>query len=257
MTQVHVVIPARYNSSRLMGKPLMMIGNKPMVQHVYENAKKAFSSVVVATDCSSVRNAAVAFGAEAIITPDCDSGTDRVAIIAEQMGWGDDDIIINLQGDEPLLLPQLLVALAQELAEQDECKIATIVSPVKSLAEFVDVNVVKAVIRSNGVAQYFSRSPIPYPRCWVSVFNADKVEYDVPNNALKHVGIYAYRKSALLAFSRLSQRSGSYESVEMLEQLRAIECGMSILCITRTDVPELGVDTAGDLDRVREIMECN
>jgi len=235
------VIPARYGSTRLAGKPLAMINGKPMVQHVYENARKAstLASVVVATDDERVVNAVAAFGGEAVMTSTAHtSGTDRVA---EVMRLRNADIAVNVQGDEPLMDPVIIDECVCALTDNPGVGFSTVMKRVPESA-YGDPSVVKVVCDAQGRALYFSRSLIPYPR------------FRTPEFAVfEHIGIYGYTRECL---AQLSQMPPSVlERIEGLEQLRALENGIAIQVVETAFTGELvSVDTQEDLERVRAIL---
>ncbi len=242
----HVVIPARFAAARLPGKPLLKIGGRPLIQWVWERAQSCgAASVTIATDDERICEAARAFGAECAMTRASHaSGTDRVAEVAAQRHFADDDVIVNLQGDEPLIEPQMVAELAAALRERADFDIATAVAPIGSLEEFLDPNCVKAVRAIDGRALYFSRAPLPWPR--------EHSEAGRPasfQGAWRHIGIYAYRTRSLRRFSAASPTP--LEQTEKLEQLRALEHGMRIYCLALTEAPPAGVDTPADLERLR------
>ncbi|MCL5060552.1 MAG: 3-deoxy-manno-octulosonate cytidylyltransferase [Candidatus Thermoplasmatota archaeon] len=245
-----VVIPARYASSRLPGKPLADIGGRPMVLHVLERALQAGAeSVVVATDDARVLQAVEAAGHQALMTsPDHQSGTERLVEVAETLGWADDTLVVNVQGDEPLIDPALIREAARQLVLHDDAVMATLAHPIHDHADFVNPNVVKVVADEAGYALYFSRAPIPWPR------DAFAVQQAMPHElgALRHIGLYAYRAGFLRAYAGLA--SSPLERYEMLEQLRVLWHGHRIsLGITPT-APAPGVDTPEDLERVRSLF---
>ena len=243
----HVVIPARYASSRLPGKLLLRVADKPLIQWVWESARASgAASVLVATDDERIREAAGEFGAECVMTSaQHESGTDRIAEVARLRGFAPDATIVNLQGDEPLMPPAVIAQVAAAL--RPGIDIATAVAPVETLAEFLDTNCVKALRARDGRALYFSRAPVPWPR--------DQVTADRPTvfaGAWRHVGIYAYRVSSLLDFAAWSPTW--LEATEKLEQLRALEHGMRIQLVALAEAPPAGVDTPDDLARVRVLL---
>ncbi len=247
----HAVIPARFASTRLPGKPLAEIAGRPMIQHVHERAAAAgAASVVIATDDARVRDAARAFGADVQMTSASHAtGTDRLAEVALHRGWGDAEVVVNVQGDEPLLPPALARQCAALLAADAAADIATLATPVESLAELMDPAAVKVVRRADGRALYFSRAPIPWHRDAAPEGLASQREFA---GALRHLGIYAYRVGAL---RRLAAAAPSpLETAEKLEQLRALEIGMSIVVGIALERPGPGVDTPADLERVRALL---
>jgi 3-deoxy-manno-octulosonate cytidylyltransferase (CMP-KDO synthetase) len=247
-----VVIPARLNSARLPGKVLLPIGGRPMLHWVCERARESGATqVVVATDDERIRAAAALAGVECVLTASTHpSGTDRIAEVARTLEWAPEDIVVNLQADEPLMPPALLGQVAQLLQEHPAADIATLATPVASAAEFVDPNAVKVVMAEDGRALLFSRAPIPWDR--------DGACAGVPGanshrGALRHIGLYAYRVRSL---SRLSQLPpGPLELREKLEQLRALAHGMQIRVALAIAPPGVDVNTVADLERIREQLE--
>lgn len=237
------VIPARYASTRLPGKPLAVIAGKPMIQHVYERASKALrpEMVLVATDSRLVYDAVVAFGGQAMLTsPDHPTGTDRLAEVAQS--YPDADIIINVQGDEPLIDPNIIDDLAGAFDNDPGLNMATLMTLMDE-DEYHNPSAVKVLTDLNGYALYFSRSLIPYPR----------VKHD-QYNVYKHIGIYAYRRNFLLKYAKLPPTP--HERAESLEQLRALEHGYRIK-VLKTGFKSIGVDTPEDLERVNKLLENN
>jgi 3-deoxy-manno-octulosonate cytidylyltransferase (CMP-KDO synthetase) len=251
MVTFHVVVPARFASTRLPGKPLADIAGKPMIVRVVEAAlKSAAGDVHVATDDERVRAAVEAHGHRVRMTrADHASGTDRIAEVADALGWRDDEIVVNVQGDEPLIEPALIDAVAQTLVRDDEAMVATAAHPLGSAADFFNPNVVKVVCNSVGRALYFSRAPIPWAR---DDFATDRERLPEDLGALRHIGIYAYRVGFLRRFGELSP--SPLERIEALEQLRALWHGYGIRVITVDHAPEPGVDTPEDLERVRRLI---
>ncbi|KAJ7493299.1 3-deoxy-manno-octulosonate cytidylyltransferase [Mycena galericulata] len=253
------VIPARLASTRLPNKPLASIGGKPMVVRVAERARESGAAqVLVATDSDQVAEAARSHGFEAIMTsPDHPSGTDRLAEVATRLGWPDDTIVVNVQGDEPLIDPRLVSDVAAHLAAHPECAMATAAHPIHDLADVFNPNVVKVVLDARGVALYFSRAPIPWARdAWqahwpdISALSTQAVMPATP--VLRHIGLYAYRARFLRDFQGLEQ--APIEIAEALEQLRALWHGERIaVCVTH-ETPLPGVDTPADLARVRALF---
>jgi 3-deoxy-manno-octulosonate cytidylyltransferase (CMP-KDO synthetase) len=246
----HVVIPARFSASRLPGKPLLIIGGRPLIQWVWECAQASgAASVTIATDDDRILRSAVGFGADCAMTsPQHVSGTDRIAEVVRAKGFAPDDIVVNLQGDEPMMPASVVSAVAQALRVRPEVDIATAVAPIGSLAEFLNSNCVKALRARDGRALYFSRAPVPWPR--------DNTVDGAPNcfdGAWRHVGIYGYRVRSLLRFAAWPPTP--LEQREKLEQLRALEHGMQIHLVELAEAPPAGVDTPEDLMRVRSILE--
>ncbi len=248
----HVVIPARYASTRLPGKPLLDIAGRPMVQHVVERAcASGATQVLVATD--DARIAAVVTdprapgrGIAVMTDPALPSGTDRVAAVAAGFGWSDDTIVVNVQGDEPFLPPALIDQVAALLERDAAAGIATLATPIESLEQFMDPNVVKVVTATDGAALYFSRAPIPWTRDGAAAGLASQREF---GDALRHVGIYAYRVGVLRRITSLAP--SSLELREKLEQLRAMQNGVRIVVGTCVEAPGPGVDTEQDLEHAR------
>lgn len=239
--RVVCIIPARYASTRLPGKPLLEIAGKPMIRHVVEQVKKAATvdRILVATDDERIYNAVVDFGGEAWLTrDDHPTGTDRLAEVAEQLPEA--ELILNVQGDEPLIPPQAIDALVEAFDGRPELQMATLVTPLAE-EEAGNPAVVKAVASLDGHAMFFSRSLIPYPR-----------NLGAYSTAFKHIGVYAYRRDFLLQFARLAPTP--LELTESLEQLRALEHGYQIRLI-ETPFRSIGVDTPEDLERVRQIFQ--
>ncbi|HUI61743.1 MAG TPA: 3-deoxy-manno-octulosonate cytidylyltransferase [Steroidobacteraceae bacterium] len=246
-----VVIPARYASSRLPGKVLLSMGGKPMLQWVYERARASGAQeVLIATDDLLVVGAAHSFGADTVMTSaQHTSGTDRIAEVARRRGWLDTDIVVNVQGDEPLLPPSLIDQVAMALRDDSEAGIATLATPVESLAELLDPNAVKVVAAADGRALYFSRAPIPWNRDEAPAGLASQSSFA---GTRRHVGIYAYRVGALLRLSAL--QPGVLERREKLEQLRALENGIGIRVLDAAERPGPDVNTPADLERVGALL---
>jgi 3-deoxy-manno-octulosonate cytidylyltransferase (CMP-KDO synthetase) len=249
----HVVIPARYASTRLPGKPLLDIGGRTMIQRVVEQAcASGADEVLVATDderiAAAVHDPRRPGRAIAILTdPDLPSGTDRVAVVAAVRGWSNETVVVNVQGDEPFLPPALVAQAAQLLEADPAAQVATLATPVMSLDEFMDPNVVKVVTALDGAALYFSRAPVPWSRDGAPAGPASQREFA---GAMRHVGLYAYRADALRRITALPPTA--LEQREKLEQLRALEHGIRIVVGTCTERPAPGVDTAADLERARQ-----
>lgn len=247
-----VVIPARYASTRLPGKPLADIGGKPMVVRVAERARQSGADEVwVATDHEGVARAVRAHGFNACLTsPDHASGTDRIAEVARQRGWGTEEVVVNVQGDEPLIAPELIGAVARHLHEHPLAAISTACHSLREYAEMFNPNVVKVVLDHAGYALYFSRAPIPYARdAW-----ANAAPPLLPDGfpAFRHIGIYAYRVGFLEVYGGLS--AAAIEQHEALEQLRALWHGYRISVAQTDTAPAAGVDTPADLERVRALI---
>jgi 3-deoxy-manno-octulosonate cytidylyltransferase (CMP-KDO synthetase) len=245
----HVIIPARFGSARLPGKPLAMIGERPLIQWVWQSAVASGAfSVLIATDDERIRAAALEFGADCLMTsPHHASGTDRIAEVVRAKGFAADDVIVNLQGDEPTMPAEVVAKTAQALRDVASRDIATAVAPIASLREFLDPNCVKALRANDGRALYFSRAPVPWPRD--SVVDHQAAAF---SGAWRHIGIYAYRVRSLLQFAAWPPTP--LETTEKLEQLRALEHGMHIHLVTLAHSPPAGVDTPEDLERVRAAL---
>ena len=240
-----VVIPARLGSTRLPRKPLADIGGKPMVIRVAERAKQSLAqSVVVATDSPEIQAACDEHRIECLLTsPDHPTGTDRIAEVAELLKLPANTLVVNVQGDEPLIPPELINEVAQTLANHSQCAISTVAVPIKDETEITNPNVVKVVLNRHGEALYFSRAPIPFVR---DRETTQKIDH------LRHLGIYAYRADFLQAFTRLEPAPP--EQAEALEQLRALWNGYRIAVHIADQAPPAGVDTPEDLERVRQVL---
>jgi 3-deoxy-manno-octulosonate cytidylyltransferase (CMP-KDO synthetase) len=246
-----VVIPARYASARLPGKALLPIAGKPMVQWVYEHSCAAGAAeVLIATDDERILGAARSFGGEAVLTSRAHaSGSDRVAEVARARGWPPADIVVNVQGDEPLMPAVVIGQVAALLAARPHADIATLATPIESLDELMDPNVVKVVADAQGRALYFSRAPIPWNRDGAPAGLASQRDCA---GAWRHRGIYAYRVAALLRLAQLPP--GALEEREKLEQLRALEHGLSIYVAEAIQQPGPDVNTLADLERVAALI---
>ena len=242
-----VVIPARYASTRLPGKPLREINGKPMIEHVYRRGRESCArDVVIATDDERIAEACEAFGANVCMTGDQHrSGTERIAEVADLMNWSDETIVINLQGDEPTM-PAELIDQCAALLDGSLADIATLASPILSDEDFANPNVVKVVLDDDGLAIYFSRATIPYPRDAARLAEARAA-------ALHHHGIYAYRCGVLRRL--VASAPSALELAEHLEQLRALSLGMSIKVGVPSVRPGAGVDTEEDLAAAARELE--
>lgn len=248
MTAFRVVIPARYASQRLPGKPLLDIAGKPMIQHVYDRAcESGAEEVVIATDDARIREAAEAFADQVCMTSnEHTSGTDRIAEVVRVLQWPDDTVVVNLQGDEPLMPPSLLTQVANTLVSHSESEMATLAVPLTDPHQLFDPNAVKVVVDRKGYALYFSRATIPWKR---DVFDDQThVQMDWLNGLYRHLGIYAYRAGFLSGYAGLPV--SPIERMESLEQLRVMWNGGRIAVDIAADAPPAGVDTADDLARV-------
>ena len=246
----HVIIPARFGSVRLPGKPLAMMGERPLIQWVWQSAvASGAASVLIATDDERIRAAAGKFGADCLMTSaQHASGTDRIAEVVRAREFAADDIVVNLQGDEPTMPAEVIAKVAGVLRDVAFRDIATAVAPIASLREFLDPNCVKALRAADGRALYFSRAPVPWPRD--SVVAGEPASFA---GAWRHIGIYAYRVRSLLQFAAWPPTA--LETTEKLEQLRALEHGMHIHLVTLAHSPPAGVDTPEDLERVRAALQ--
>jgi 3-deoxy-manno-octulosonate cytidylyltransferase (CMP-KDO synthetase) len=246
MSNFAVVIPARYASERLPGKPLRKIAGKDLLQHVFERATESDADqVVVATDDDRIEQAARKFGADVCMTsPGHRSGTERLAEVARLRRWADDLVVVNLQGDEPMM-PAALINQCASLLKPSDVVMATLASPVASLADFHDPNVVKVLVDANRDAIYFSRAAIPHPR-------SSSMRDIAIQTALHHHGIYAYRVATLQQI--VAAAPSQLEQIEQLEQLRALELGIRIRVGRPAGRPGPGVDTEADLLRVERLI---
>ena len=242
-----VVIPARYQSTRLPGKPLANIAGKPMVQWVYEQAMQAGAErVIIATDDARVEQAVLAFGGTVCMTsPDHQSGTERLAEVVKLMGIEDDHIIVNVQGDEPLIPPSIIRQVADNLAAS-QAPMATLAVEISHEDEVFNPNAVKVVTDKDGYALYFSRATIPWDR---DNFAKDKT---VVQPLMRHIGIYAYRAGFINTY--IQWPASQLEKIECLEQLRVLWYGEKIHVAVALEAPPAGVDTPEDLDAVRRIV---
>jgi len=241
--KVTVIIPARYGSSRLEGKPLADIAGKPMIQHVYERASEAsgLDEVLVATDDERIFNAVIGFGGKAVMTsPDHQTGTDRLAEVARTL---DSDIIVNVQGDEPLMTPKMIEDAVAPLVKDRSIKMGTLKTLIRNPEDLHDSAVAKLVVDKDDFALYFSRSPIPFLR-EDGGMACDTVYY-------KHIGLYVYDREFLLDYAKMPQTP--LEKAERLEQLRALENGCRIKAVT-TQESSIGVDTPEGLEKVRALF---
>lgn len=254
MSAFVVVIPARFASTRLPGKMLADLAGLPMVVRVARQAaKSSATSVVIAADHEDILHAVAAHGEKGLLTnPNHPSGTDRLAEAAELLDLPDDAIVVNVQGDEPLLPSGLIDKVAQQLVDHPTASIATLCHPIHEAAEFFNPNVVKVVFDQHGRAMTFSRAPIPYAR---DAFANDKATLPAGLPAFRHIGIYAYRVSFLRAYRGLTPTA--LEQFEALEQLRAMWHGYEISVAVVDEPPPAGVDTADDLARVRAWLAAN
>ncbi|MBE0489507.1 MAG: 3-deoxy-manno-octulosonate cytidylyltransferase [Halomonas sp.] len=246
------VIPARFASSRLPGKPLAQIAGRPMVAHVWRRACESRAvRVVVATDDPRIEQAMLAEGAEVLMTrADHPSGTDRLAEVAERLGLADDAVLVNVQGDEPLIPATLIDQVADRLFDDPEASIATLAEPISDVESLFNPNVVKVVRALSGRALYFSRAPIPWDRD-AFAFRPELLETDA---WLRHIGLYAYRAGFLGEYRDWAP--SPLEQLEQLEQLRALHHGHAIQVALVREPHPAGVDTAEDLARVRALLDA-
>jgi 3-deoxy-manno-octulosonate cytidylyltransferase (CMP-KDO synthetase) len=244
-----VIIPARYASTRLPGKPLVDINGKPMVVHVLERARESGAErVIVATDNEEVREAVQAVGGEVCMTrADHQSGTERLAEVVEKCGFSDETVIVNVQGDEPMIPPAIIRQVADNLAARRDVGMATLAVPIESAEEAFNPNAVKVVMDAQGYALYFSRATIPWDR---DRFAASRET--IGDSFLRHIGIYGYRAGFIRRY--VSWQTSPLEQIEMLEQLRVLWYGERIHVDVASVVPGTGVDTPEDLERVRQAM---
>ena len=249
----YVVIPARYASTRLPAKPLKEIAGKPMIQHVYERASESGATqVIIATDDARIETVAKTFGARVCMTSTAhNSGTDRLQEVVAQLGLSATDIVVNVQGDEPLIPAAVINQVAENLAQNQFASVATLSEPIHSLDDFRNPNIVKVVADQAGKALYFSRAPIPWPRDHFARTDINSLPDNFP--AQRHIGIYAYRVALLNRFITWSQ--AVLEQIESLEQLRVLANGEVIHIAEACAAVPGGVDTEADLLRVKAILE--
>jgi 3-deoxy-manno-octulosonate cytidylyltransferase (CMP-KDO synthetase) len=252
MTSFVAVIPARYASSRLPGKPLLDIGGKPMVVHVAEKALASGARAVwIATDHDEILQTVKRHGFNACLTSDQHpTGTDRIAETVQQLKLSDDEIVVNVQGDEPLIDPKIIKAVAEDLNRHKEASVATMAHPIHDAAEMFNPNIVKVVIDQRGYGLYFSRAPIPYAR---DAFAKTKDTLPQGLPVYRHLGLYAYRVSFLKQYPKLT--AADIEKFEALEQLRVLAHGYKISVALTDAAPEAGIDTEQDVVRVRKLFD--
>jgi 3-deoxy-manno-octulosonate cytidylyltransferase (CMP-KDO synthetase) len=238
------IIPARFASTRLMGKPLADIGGKPLIQHTYESASKSklMNKIIIAVDDEKVAQVCTDFGAEVVLTPkDIQTGSDRIAyVVKKKKGF---NIVVNIQGDEPFIKGKMIDQAIEPLLFDKEVNVSTLVKRIQSVKELKSPDNVKVVFDYQNYALYFSRSPIPYVRNAVSAKKAID-----ENEVFKHIGLYVYRRETLLKFTKL--KPTDLEMTEKLEQLRMLEKGINIKVVV-TELDTIGVDTPEDLKRAR------
>ncbi|WP_299497040.1 3-deoxy-manno-octulosonate cytidylyltransferase [uncultured Shewanella sp.] len=250
--QYKIVIPARFASTRLPGKPLMKIAGKPMIWHTYQRALETLignKNIIIATDHAETGHIASDFGANVVMTSsEHESGTSRLAEVARRLSWDENTIVVNLQGDEPLLEPELIELTAKTLSDHPKAGMATLGCQIKQQEDLLNPNCVKVVCDRNGKAIYFSRSAIPFARD-----GFEQAHFNTPSNPWRrHIGMYAYRVSALYQYQ--SWPSSVLEELEKLEQLRAIFNDVHIQVALIDKAPRHGVDTFDDLEKVRSIV---
>ncbi|MCW8355856.1 3-deoxy-manno-octulosonate cytidylyltransferase [Marinomonas pontica] len=251
LPEFHIVIPARYASQRFPQKLMADLGGKPVLQWVYELALKAGAkSVIVATDHEIIQKAALEFGATVVMTrDDHENGTERLAEVAAKMGWQSDEIVVNVQGDEPFLPVDLIHSAVMALSRDQDAEMATVACPIEQLEDFFNPNVVKVICDEKQRALYFSRSPMPWDRDGFAS-NSDRIGVlpaDFP--ALRHIGLYVYRASLLARYADLPM--SPMERWEKLEQLRFLHQGIKVQVAMAEGLPTHGVDTPEDLEKLR------
>ena len=254
---VIAIIPARYSSTRLEGKLLLLINSKPLILHTLEQTKKAgnINRVIVATDDERILRVVKESGNEAVLTsPNHQSGSDRIAEVAEYLP--ENSIIVNVQGDEPTISPKTIEKAVEVLLTDKSVVMSTTCEKIEDIGAVLSPDVVKVVTDENGFALYFSRSPIPFPRDWVKKYstleNALQYEPNLISNFKKHTGLYVYRREFLLKYTQMPQ--SKLEKIEMLEQLRALENGVKIK-VVEVKASSIGVDTSDDFEKVKGILE--
>jgi len=250
-TSFKIVIPARYASSRLPGKPLLDLNGKTMIEHVYHCALKAGAEqVVIATDDERIINVAKTFSADVCLTSNQHhSGTDRLAEVCQQYQWPDDTIVVNLQGDEPLTPADILQQVAQNLAANPDAGMATLSTPIQHRDEVFDPNIVKVIANHNNMAMYFSRASIPFHRDATAELSNEQISV-----YQRHLGIYAYRVSFLKKYTNLP--ACALENIEKLEQLRVLYYGINIHIEEAKSLPGPGIDTPDDVRKVSQLLEA-
>jgi len=253
MSDYKIVIPARYGSSRLPGKPLIDLCGKPMIQHVWERAKDTgVQDIVIATDDQRIFDVAKAFGADVVMTAvDHENGTERIAEVAKIKGWADEDVIVNLQGDEPLIPKSLIETTAASLINYPQAGMSSVCTPINDSADAFDPNAVKVVLDREQFALYFSRASIPWDR------DGYKEESGVMTSKMpvyRHIGMYGYRVTFLRQYDEME--SCPLETTESLEQLRALWYGVKIHMSIIAEPPGHGIDTQDDVARVEAILSA-
>ncbi|MGB6976303.1 MAG: 3-deoxy-manno-octulosonate cytidylyltransferase [Gammaproteobacteria bacterium] len=251
--EFRVIIPVRYDSKRLPGKALLDLAGKPIMQHVYEQAvKSGAESVVIATDNDKIRKVAEDFGAMVCVTsPEHRSGTERLSEAIVALGCDDDEVIVNVQGDEPLIPPTVIRQVAQDLLYHDNIKVATLCEPIRNVEDLFNPNIVKVVMNRRGFALYFSRAPIPWNRDQFSS-QQEKIKGKLQGDYFRHIGLYAYRAGFLPEYLQLEV--SPLEQLESLEQLRVLWHGGRIhVAVAKEKIPP-DVNTAEDLEKVRALF---
>jgi 3-deoxy-manno-octulosonate cytidylyltransferase (CMP-KDO synthetase) len=247
MHRVAAIIPARFDATRFPGKPLALLQGRPVIQHVYENTRRARSVdyVIVATDDSRIFDAVEGFGGKAVMTSaEHESGTDRIAEAAEEIEC---ELVINVQGDEPFIDPRMIDDVVNLLYNDDSADMATLAKKITCTEDLLSPHVVKVVTDDRGFALYFSRAPIPYHRnAWKGL---DRITYETGMEVSKHIGIYGFRREALRKFTSLPR--SALEDIEKLEQLRALNAGMTVK-VKETEFETFGIDTEEDLRKAEE-----
>ncbi len=253
MSDYKIVIPARYGSSRLPGKPLIDLAGKPMVQHVFERAvATGVTDIVIATDDQRIFDVASDFGAQVLMTSlDHENGTERICEVAREMNWQDSDVIVNLQGDEPLIPRSLIELTAQGLLKNPSAGMSSLCAAITSDKDAFDPNVVKAVLDNSGFALYFSRAPIPWDR---ELYKSGLEKMTKQSAVYRHIGMYGYRVSFLKEYEKMQMTA--LEQVECLEQLRALSYGIKIHMSVIDQPPGHGVDTQEDAKRVAQLLKA-
>ena len=245
-----VVIPARYGSSRFPGKPLALIDGKPMIQHVVERATEAGAdNIIVATDDERIKNVVLGFAHVCMTSVNHQSGTERIAEVVEKEGISSDTIVVNVQGDEPFIPAENINQVATNLANAPQCQMATLSTPIASVEDVFNPNIVKVVVNQKGESIYFSRSPIPFERDYMMA-NPTSANTALYN---RHIGIYAYRADYIKKY--VSYAPSALEQIESLEQLRAIWYGDKIHCEVASAPPPVGIDTPEDLERLLKTIK--
>ena len=253
LSAYHIVIPARFASERLPGKVLLDLDGQTLLQHVWRRARESSAvSVVIATDDERIVSVAEAFGAHVVLTDkEHQSGSDRIAECAAILGWPDDHLVVNLQGDEPLMPAACLDQVAALLDQRPDCEVASLYWPITDAAEVQNPNAVKVVTDTQGRALYFSRSPVPYSRSHASIDEALEAGVEWK----RHLGLYAYRLAALRHYTACAPTP--LEINERLEQLRIMEQGGRIAMAAACEFIPAGIDTEEDLRRVQKLIQSN